>query len=131
MYQCPYLLFVFHNSHFQSMFHISTCSTSFIVLFIFYLCFKFLSLFHIYCFNVFSHPSLFILFSFLTFCLYGVRLNLLYILNLLTLPGTTKQKIPNMVRKQAKSDQLLQSVAGYKRSSKSEIFGKVKEKGLT
>ena len=57
--------------------------------------------------------------------------NLLYVLNLLTLSGTTKQKTPNMVGKQAKSDQTLTSVAGYKWSQKSAIFGKVLEKGLT
>ena len=59
------------------------------------------------------------------------HINLLYILNLLTLSGTTKQKTPNMVGKQAKSDQTLTSVAGYKWSQKSAIFGKVLEKGLT
>ena len=56
---------------------------------------------------------------------------LLYILNLLTLSGTTTQKTPNMGKKQAKSDQTLTSVAGYKWSQKSAIFGKVLEKGLT
>ena len=36
-----------------------------------------------------------------------------------------------MDRNKAKSDQLLQSVAGYKWSQKVAIFGKVEEKGLT
>ena len=36
-----------------------------------------------------------------------------------------------MGKKQAKSDQTLTSVAGYKRSRKVVIFGKVLEKGLT
>ena len=55
--------------------------------------------------------------------------SLLYILNLLTLPGTSKQKTPNMVRKQPKSDQF--SITGYKWPRKVGIFGKVTEKGYT
>ena len=57
--------------------------------------------------------------------------SLLYVLNLLTLSGTTTQKIPNMGKIQAKSDQTLTSVAGHKWAQKSDIFGKVLEKGLT
>ena len=36
-----------------------------------------------------------------------------------------------MCKKQAKCDQTLTSVAGYKWSQKSVIFGKAKENGLT
>ena len=63
------------------------------------------------------------------FC--SVIINLLYVLNLLTLSGTTKQKSPNMGKKQAKSDQFSQSVVGYKWSREVVIFGKVTEKGQT
>ena len=56
---------------------------------------------------------------------------LLYVLKLLTLSGTTKQKTPNMGKKQAKSDQFSQSVAGYKWSQKVAIFRRVEEKGPT
>ena len=56
---------------------------------------------------------------------------LLYVLKLLTLPGTTKQKTPHMGRKYAKSHQTFKSVAGYKWSQKVAIFGKVEGKGLT
>ena len=57
--------------------------------------------------------------------------NLLYILNLLKLPMTTKQKIPNMGKIPAKSDQFSITVAGYKWSREVVIFGKVTEKGST
>ena len=56
------------------------------------------------------------------------QIYLLYVLNLLTLSGTTKQKSPNMGKKQAKSDQFSQSVVGYKWSREVVIFGKVTEK---
>ena len=45
--------------------------------------------------------------------------------------GTTKQKSPNMGKKQAKSDQFSQSVVGYKWPREVVIFGKVTEKGQT
>ena len=60
-----------------------------------------------------------------------VLINLLYVLKLLTLSGTTKQKTPNMGKKQAKNDQFSQSVAGYKWSQKVAIFRRVEEKGPT
>ena len=63
--------------------------------------------------------------------LYNARSYLLYVLNLMKLKGTTKQKIPNMGKIQTKSHYTFKSVAGYKWSQKSAVFSKVKEKGLT
>ena len=57
--------------------------------------------------------------------------NLLYVLKLPIIAKATSWKTPNMVRKQAKSHQLAEPPAGYKRSRKVVIFCKVKEKGLT
>ena len=54
---------------------------------------------------------------------------LLYVLKLLTLSGTTKQKTPNMGKIQAKCVQFSITVAGYKWSREVVIFGKVTEKG--
>ena len=57
--------------------------------------------------------------------------HLLYILKLILISKATSSETPNMGRKQAKSGQFSQSVAGYKWTQKSAIFGQVTEKGLT
>ena len=57
--------------------------------------------------------------------------HLLYVLKLLTLSGTTKQKTPNMGKIHAKCVQFSITVAGYKWSQKVAIFGNVTEKDCT
>ena len=61
----------------------------------------------------------------------GIVSYLLYVLKLLIIARATCRKTPNMVKKQAKSDQTAKSVTGYKWSRKVTHFCKVKEKGLT
>ena len=61
----------------------------------------------------------------------SMTLYLLYVLKLLTLSGTTKQKTPNMGKIHAKCVQFSITVAGYKWSQKVAIFGNVTENDCT